>query len=123
GHAEEALAAYSPVAGEAVDPVLVAGTHVRRVPAQLTPARDQRVAVLDRANEPLARGDDLDGALALLVELDGAIDALRLADQVSALLEQLDDARARAVDRRPLEFAVGDVRTLRIDALPPRRPP
>ena len=75
--------------------------HVRRVPVQLSPARDQLLAVSDRAQEPLPAGDDLDGPLALLEELDRARDRLRLADQVAGVLEQLDDPFARLVDRAP----------------------
>src|SRR5205807_435798 len=99
GNAEEALAAYAPVAGKPVDPVLVAGAHVGGMPAEFAPARDQRVAVLDRADEPLERGDDLDRPLALLVELHRAADGLWLADQIAAVGEQFGDPPSRLVDR------------------------
>jgi hypothetical protein len=41
GHAEEPLAADQPVAVQAVDPVLVAGPHERRLPDQLAAALQQ----------------------------------------------------------------------------------
>ncbi len=122
-HAEEALAANAPVAAEAVDPVLEAGAHVWRVPVQLTPARDQRLTVLDRADEPLAAGHDLHRALALLEELHRPRHRLGLAAQIARLLEQLDDAPARLVDRATLQLRVARARALDILGLPPRRPP
>src|SRR4051812_43551439 len=94
---EEALTADRPVRGEPVDPVLVAHAHVRRVPADLAPAPDQLLLVLHRADEPLPARDDLERAVALLEELDGALDRLRLADQLARLLEQLGHALAGLV--------------------------
>src|SRR3954470_21934442 len=91
-HPQEALPADRPVRGEPVDPVLVAHAHVRRMPADLAPARDQLVLVLHRADEPLPARDDLERPVALLEELDSALHRLRLADQLARLLEQLSRA-------------------------------
>ena len=43
--------------------------HVRRMPLQLAPAREQRLAKLHRPDEPLPARDDLERPIALLVEL------------------------------------------------------
>src|SRR4051794_2157657 len=65
GHPEEALATDQPVTVESLDPVLVAGPHVVRVPLQLASARDERslesalVVTSTVAQVPLAAGDDL----------------------------------------------------------------
>ena len=69
--------------------------HVRRVPLELAPARQQRLAVIHRLDEPLTARDDLERAIALLVELDRVRDRSRVAEQVAALAQQLDDAGAR----------------------------
>ena len=50
------------------------------MPLQLAAAREQRLAELDRLDEPLAAGDDLERPIALLVELHGVRDRPRLAD-------------------------------------------
>ena len=60
---------------------------------QLAPALDQRLALVERADEPLPARHDLDRAVALLEELHRAVDRRRLADQLAGLLEQLDDPR------------------------------
>src|SRR6185436_20791879 len=65
-HAEEALAADAPVAVQAERPVLVAGPHEVGVPPQLAAAGEQRLAELDRLDEPLPAGDDLERPVALL---------------------------------------------------------
>ena len=101
-HAEEALAAHEPVAVEAVHPVLVADPHVRRVPVQLVAPLEQggpQVGVAAAVAEvPLAAGDDLERAVALLVELHRVGDLLRVADELARLAEQLDDALLGAGD-------------------------
>ena len=95
-HAEEPLPADAPVAVQAVGPVLVARLHVRRMPLQLAAAREQRLAELDRLDEPLAAGDDLERPIALLVELHRVRDRPRLADQIAGLA-----AAARRSSRAP----------------------
>ena len=57
------------------------------------PRCEQRVAELDRLDEPLAARDDLERAVALLVELHGVRDRPRLADQIAGLSQLLDDLR------------------------------
>ena len=82
-HAEVALPADQPVAGEPVDPVLVAHLHVRRVPVQLPAAGEQGLAQVGVAaavaEVPLPGRDDLERPVALLVELHRVGDRLRLA--------------------------------------------
>ncbi len=122
-HPEEALAAHAPVAREAVHPILEARSHVGRVPAQLAPTRDQRLAMGERAHEPLPARHDLDRALALLEELHGVRERLRLADELARLLEQLDDPPARLVDAGAAQLVIARPRALRVHGLPPGRAP
>ena len=86
---------------EPVDPVLVARAHVRGMPLQLAAARQQRLAEVDRLDEPLPAGDDLERPIAFLVELDGVRDRPRLADQIAGLACSSSTivARAFAADR------------------------
>src|SRR3989442_348234 len=100
GHAEEALAADAPVAREPVDPVLVARAHVRRMPAKFAAALDQGLAMLDRADEPLAAGDDLHRALALLEVLHRVRQRLGLACQPPPPRAEPHPAGARPPGRR-----------------------
>src|SRR4029079_16494250 len=92
GDAEEPLARDQPVAVEAVDPVLEADLHVGRVPAQLLGPAEQRVAQVAVApavgDVPLPSGDDLEGPVALLVELDRVGDGPGLAVEIAAVAEQ-----------------------------------
>ena len=117
-HAEEALAADAPVAGEAVDPVLEPRLHVRRMPAELAAAGEQRLARVHRLDEPLAAGHDLERPVALLVELHGVRDRTGLAEEVAALAEELDRAHAGLGRREPGELIVGLLRARRIGRLP-----
>src|SRR5207244_3649921 len=103
-HTEEPLPADAPVASKAFDPVLEPGDHVRRVPRQLASAGEEPLAVGHRADVPLAAGDDLERAIAPLIELHGVGDRPRLPDQVPALGEKLDDALLGLLDRAPLEL-------------------
>ena len=54
------------------------------MPVQLAAALEQALAERQRADEPLPAGDDLERAIALLVELDRVRDRPRLAEQVAA---------------------------------------
>ena len=85
---------------------------------QLAPALDQLVAVVERADEPLAAGDDLDRTLALLEELHRPRHRLGVADQLAGRLEQLDDPFAGLVDRQPGELGVGRSGGVRVLGLP-----
>ena len=91
GHPEEALPADQPVAVEAVDPVGVPGLHVGRVPVHVVASGDERfgqVAVPSAVGDvPLAGGDDLQGPVALLEELDRVGYGLWFADQFACLGE------------------------------------
>ena len=84
---EEALAADQPVPVEAADPVVVPGLHVRRVPAQLGAAPQQRILVSERVDEPLPAGHDLERFVALLVKLHRPDGSARLTVQVAGLLQ------------------------------------
>src|SRR6476619_5046606 len=95
-HTEEALAAHTPVAVETIHPVLIPGLHVRRMPLQLLAASQELVANVERADEPLAARDDLERMFPFFVELDVMTNGTRLAQQIAAFLQQLDDARSRA---------------------------
>ena len=77
------------------------GCHSSSRPRASSASRD-----VHRLDEPLAAGDDLERTIALLVELDGVRDRPRLAEQVAALAQQLDDARARLDGRQPGELVV-----------------
>ncbi len=70
GDPEEPLTADVPVPVQALDPGLVAVAHVGRVPAQLAASLEQSLAQGERPHVPLAAGDDLEGAVPALVELD-----------------------------------------------------
>ena len=87
GHAEEALAGDKPVAVEAMHPVLVAYAHEIRMELQLLAALDKlcikRLVGAAIAQVPLARGDDFERLVALLVEVRHAVGRRRLAVQVS----------------------------------------
>ena len=122
-HAEEALAADAPVARQPVHPILEPGPHVRRVPFELPPTREQRVAVLDRADEPLTARHDLHRALALLEELHRARHRRRLADQLARLPQHLHHPLARLVDGAAAQLLIARARALQILGLPAGRPP
>ena len=109
-NAEEALARDQPVAGQAVDPVLVADAHEVGVPVDLAAELDEALtqllvarAVLD---VPLAGGDDLERTVALLEELHRVLDGLRLALEVAGLAQQLDDGLLRREHRLAGELGV-----------------
>ena len=125
GHAEEPLAADEPVAGEPLHPVVVAGNHVRREPAQLARRCEEPLAQLGLATPvadvPLAARDDLERAVAALVELDRVGDRPRVADQRARLAQELDDRLPGLGHRAPGQrLPCGAVRhagrRLRLDA-------
>ena len=123
GHAEEALAADAPVAVETVHPVLVPRPHVLRVPLQLAAALEQRLAELDRLEEPLPARHDLERPIALLVELHRVRDRPRIADEIAACAQLLDDLRARFRRRQLRQLVVVALRAVCIARLPARRTP
>ncbi len=123
GNPEEALAAHAPVGVEPAHPGVVALAHVGGMPAQLRAAGQELVAVLDRADEPLAAGDDLERPVALLVELHRVADRARLAEQVARFLQQLHDPLAGALGPAPGQAGIGLPRPLRVLRLPARLAP
>ena len=90
------------------------------MPAQFPSALEQLLAELGSAaaigEVPLAGGDDLKWALALLEELHGVRDLARITDHVTGLAEQLDDALLGGVGGLAGEFGV---RRLRLRGLHP----
>ena len=80
--------------------------HVGRVPLQLRGSLQQPIAELHRLDEPLPAGDDLQRPIALLVELDRVGDRPRLAGEIAALAQLLDDARAGLGGGEPGELVV-----------------
>ena len=68
-----------------------------------SPRRQQVVAVREGRHEPLTRRDDLEGALALLVELDRVRDRAQLADQRAALAQRVDHGGAHLIHVATLE--------------------
>ncbi len=105
-HAEESLPAHTPVAVQSVGPVLVPRLHVGGMPLQLASAREQRLAELDRLEEPLAAGDDFQRPIAFFEELHGVRDRTRVADEISGFAKLLDDLRAGFRRRQPHEIRV-----------------
>ena len=99
-HAEEPLPRHQPVAVEAADPVLVADLHEVGVEPELGAAGQQRLAqglvATAVADVPLAAGDDLEGLVALLVEVRLALGGHRLAVEVARLAQPGDDGLAGA---------------------------
>ncbi len=93
------------------------------MPFELAAARDQRLAVLDRLEEPLTARDDLHRALALLEELDCVRDRLGLADQIAGCLELSDDRASRLIDAASAQLRIAGAGALGVDALPARFAP
>src|SRR5262249_26294117 len=85
---------------------------------QLTAPPDQRVAVREGVDEPLAAGHDLDRAIALLEELHRASHRLGVADELAGLREQLDHPAARLVDRLAPQLPRAGARALDVLGLP-----
>ena len=87
--------------------------------------------MLEDLHEPLARGDELERPVALLVELDGVLERLRLRDQRrravprrgrGGVAQQLDDRLLRLLDPRPGEPRVGLVGEAGVEARKRLRP-
>ncbi len=116
-HAEEPLARDVPVEVEPLDPGPVAVSHEVGVPVELLAAREQLGAVHQRRDEPLARGHDLQGSFAPLVELDRMSDGAQFADQFAALAQRVDHQGADLVDGVPLDLGVERVRRLGVTRL------
>src|SRR5439155_14119409 len=95
----------------------------RWVPPQLASSREQRVAKLDRLDEPLPARDDLERTVPFFVELDGVRHRPRLADEIPRFAELLDDFGPRFRRRQPHDIAVVTAGPLRIGRFPPRRSP
>ena len=105
--AEVALPADRPVRVQPLHPRAVTVRHERREPVDLLATREQTVAQPKGRDEPLARGHDLQGSLALLVELDGVRDGPRLAEERAGGGEQLDDGGLGLLHGPARELGVG----------------
>ena len=119
-HAKEALTRHEPVASETVHPVLVALAHVGgdKVEglATLKEAGAKCFVTATVGDVPLARGDDLERAITLFVELDRVGDGLGLALHHSGFLQHLDNALLSRKDCLASEFRVRGNRVLGLDA-------
>ena len=119
-HAEVALPADQPVAGEPLDPVGVAALHVGRMPRHLRAAGNQRVAQIPIApavaDVPLAARDDLERAVALLEELHGMGDRAGLADEIARFPQQFHGGVPSASDGPSRELPVRLTPGGRVDA-------
>src|SRR5690606_38127705 len=93
-----------PVSVEAAHPVLVAHVHELGVERELSAPREeplaQRLVAPAVTDVPLTGGDDLEGLVALLVEVRLAGRGLRLAVEVTVLTQRRDHALARREGRR-----------------------
>ena len=81
--------------------------HPVELPAPVDEGVAQILVAPAVADVPLAGGDDLEGALALLEELHRVGDGPGLADQLARLGEELDHALLGAVDGAPGDLGVG----------------
>src|SRR5262245_66617778 len=93
------------------------------MPAQLAAPCEQCVTELDRLEEPLTARHDFEGPIAFLVELDGVRDRFRIADEIAALLQLVDNPGACFRRGKAGEVVVEALRSAGIDRLPPGRPP
>ena len=120
GDPEEALARDVPVGVQSLDPGAEPVRHVVGVPGDLLAALKEHLAHRHGRDEPLARGDDLERSIALLEEFDRVCDRPRLAEELTVLLEQLDDAGLSLLDRLALELGVDRTGAGYVVALPAR---
>ena len=118
-HAEVALPRHAPVDAQVLGPVAVARAHELGVPVDRVALLEELLLLIEEAHEPLARGHELERAIALLVEAHRMGDGLGIAlkrraafarhvrrGAAARILEQLDDALLRLVDRLALELRV-----------------
>ena len=126
-HAEVALTADAPVEVQVLGPVAEAQAHEVGVPLHLLAGVDERLLVLEDLHEPLPRGHELEGPVALLVELHGVLERARLGDErrlavargrAARVAQQLDDPLLRLADRLADELAVGGRGRRRVEARP-----
>ena len=93
------------------------------MPHHLAAAREQLVAELDRLDEPLPAGHDLERPVALLEELHVMRDRPRLADEVAALTQQVRGDSLRLLGGQAGHSVVRRLRARRIRRFPARRAP
>ena len=93
---EETLTGDVPVEVETFDPRSISMLHVVGVPTQLLAATKQRLADLEGPDEPLARRDDLQGALTAFVELDLMSDLAGSTDECALCAKGVHDGRCAA---------------------------
>src|SRR6185312_3713935 len=102
------LPADAPVELEVLGPVLVPRPHELRMPLDLVAGVQQLALAVQDPHEPLPGGDELQGPVALLVELDRMLDRLGLTLQrrppvpgrrPRRIAELLDDRLLRLLHR------------------------
>src|SRR5262249_22007590 len=118
---EEPLPADAPVLVQTLDPRAIPRAHVRRVPRQLLAAAEQRLAEPEDRNEPLTARGDLQRTGAILVEIAGVSDRLRVAGEEPVLAKEADDRGPRPLHGRAREPLHRRVRRAGIPRLPSRR--
>ena len=122
-HAEKTLTADAPIAVQTVGPVLEARPHVRGMPRDLAAARDQGLPEIERLDEPLAAGHDLERPIALLVELDGMRDRPRIADEIARRAQLLHDRGSRLGRGQSGQRSIRTSRPFGVGRFPAGRPP
>ncbi len=123
-HAEVALPAHAPVERQVLGPVAIANLHEVGMPAHLRTLREERLLLVEQAHEPLARRHQLEGPVALLVELDGVLDRLGLALQrrtasrraAGGVAQQLRHRLAGLLDPLARKLGVTAIRRLGVEA-------
>ena len=111
GYTEEPLPRNEPVAGEPIDPVVVAHPHEIWVEADFLPTGKQAVAEVfvlgSVADVPLASCDDLEGLIAFFEKLHGVNNRFWLTLEVTRFAEHVHDGRFSAEHCLPRERLIG----------------
>ena len=97
--------------------------HVGRVPLELPAPLEQAGPQRQRPDVPLPAGDDLEGSVAALVELDRMHDGPGFAHQSTRRAQQLDDPGPGLRDGLPGDLPVGLGGGGDVGTLPPRLAP
>ncbi len=112
-HAEVALAADAPIHVQVFSPAPVAASHELGVPLDAVAHFEQTFLLVEQADEPLARGDELERLVAFLVELHGVFDRLGLLDERRAAFGRRGGGIAQEFDHSALgllDIAAGERR-------------
>jgi hypothetical protein len=104
GHAEVPLAADAPVQLEILRPVAEAKAHEVGVPLHALAGVDEIALAVEEAHEPLTGRDELEGTVALFVELHRVLDGLGLAGQGGLPVTR---RRPRRIPQQPHDLLLG----------------